>query len=380
MRTTFNVSFYCRPSKANRQGLSPLEMALNINQQRIFLNLPVKFSPADFNRKRKSPEIQSAIDTWRTTVNTVVTDLISNRMPITVSTVREYLRTGGVRSKTVADIWNEYMADIEMRVSRGTATGDLYNKYRLAMERTFSELGRNREICTIVNADMVRLYDSLRGSYRSSTATGYFTKIKTVFRYAIDNGYMRINPFNGIKVTKAAPRPEYLTESEIRAMETVELDGRLDKARNLLLFQLYSGGMAFCDCVEFNPANIREINGMMIYTGKRRKTGIEFTTVVLPKAMEIWNRYGKKMPYISNQKLNEYAKLIQRAAGINTKLTTHVMRKSFAQMMLRSGVRMETVARMLGHSNTRITERIYCRVNEEIVSNEVSEALKNLSR
>ena len=44
-KTTFSISYYCRKSKQNKQGQAPLELCININGERIFVNLPAKFFP-----------------------------------------------------------------------------------------------------------------------------------------------------------------------------------------------------------------------------------------------------------------------------------------------------------------------------------------------
>ncbi len=41
-RSTANVSFYCRESKKNRDGLAPIEMVIIMNTQRCFIQLPRK--------------------------------------------------------------------------------------------------------------------------------------------------------------------------------------------------------------------------------------------------------------------------------------------------------------------------------------------------
>lgn len=42
MRTTLAIGFYCRASKANRYGESPIEMSVCLSGKRVFLNLPRK--------------------------------------------------------------------------------------------------------------------------------------------------------------------------------------------------------------------------------------------------------------------------------------------------------------------------------------------------
>lgn len=373
MRTTFNITFYCRESKANREGLSPLEMSININGDRLFLNLPTKYKPNEFNKKRKPTYIQETIDQYRIKANEVVTDLMRNDIPVTANTVREYMRNGGIKSKTIEDLWTEYLALINIRVGVSMEK-TVYRKYELSRDLCFEILSPNKELSSIINADMVKVYDTLKAKFKASTAAGYFTKIKTVFSYAIDNAYMKINPFNGIKIDKGHTEIVYLTESEIKALETVELEGYLDRARDLLLFQLYGGGMAYVDMIHFNPKKMENINGTYIYEGRRQKTNIPFTTVILPKAIDILDKYDSNLPFISNQKLNQYAKDVQRAANIKTTITTHVMRKTYATMMINKSVPISTVSKLMGHSSPTITAKIYAHTKTETIATEVMNA------
>ena len=91
----------------------------------------------------------------------------------------------------------------------------------------------------------------------------------------------------------------------------------------------------------------------------RKKTGTVFTSVVLPEGVEIWKKYGGKLPIMSCQHLNGYLKEIETICGITKKLHTHLARKSYACRLLRSGVRLEVVSKTLGHSSTKITQAAY---------------------
>lgn len=51
MRTTLNISYYCRNSKKDKKGLAPVEASLIICGQRKFVNLPFKCDPEEFNKK-----------------------------------------------------------------------------------------------------------------------------------------------------------------------------------------------------------------------------------------------------------------------------------------------------------------------------------------
>jgi integrase len=84
----------------------------------------------------------------------------------------------------------------------------------------------------------------------------------------------------------------------------------------------------------------------------RKKTNQPVRVPLLPKALEILNRYknapkavneGTLFPSPSNQKLNSYLKEIAGFCGIDKKLTFHVARHTFATTVaLMNGVPIET--------------------------------------
>lgn len=365
-RTTFAIKFYCKESKKSKDGYAPLQVSLTINGERLFLNLPTKFKPCEFNKKKQPTYIIESVENYRITTYNIINDLIKYNIPITAHQLREYLRTGGIKTKTIKYVWEEYLELIKKR-------NTLINKYKIAMNICINQFGENTEITTIQNKDILLLIEELKNKYQQSTLGGILTKIKGLFTYAKDNNYIQIHPFSNIKIDKGENKPiVYLTEKDIENIEHAEFDlSYLQKAKDLLLFQLYAGGMSYIDCVNFNHSKIKEVNGVYIYEDKRKKTGIKFSTIILPKAIQILQKYNYNLPIISNQKLNQYAKLVAKQAGlININLTTHVCRKSFAHLMLNRGISIESVAVMLGHSNTNITQKIYCRKSNESIVNE----------
>ena len=68
---------------------------------------------------------------------------------------------------------------------------------------------------------------------------------------------------------------------------------------------------------------------------------------------------------LSNQKLNSYLKEIADLCGINKNITFHLARHTFATTTtLAKGVPIETVSKMLGHTNIETTQ-IYARITNE---------------
>jgi site-specific recombinase XerD len=88
---------------------------------------------------------------------------------------------------------------------------------------------------------------------------------------------------------------------------------------------------------------------------------------------------GTIFPIISNQKLNSYLKEIADLCGINKNLTFHLARHTFATTIaLTNGVPIESVSKMLGHSDLRTTQ-IYAKVVERKISEDMSNLQKKLN-
>lgn len=370
-RTTFSIQFYCRESKQDKNGLAPLELSININGERLFLNLPSKFPPKEFNKKKQPQYIVDLLVQYRIKVNEVVADLMKYGLPITAPLVKEYMRSGGIKSRTINFLWSEYFKILKTRNIEMT-------KYYLCEKICYEVFGKDRELSTIQNKDIIELYNILKTRYKSSTSAGYMTKIKSAFIFGKDNDYIKTNPFSSIKIEKERTEIVFLTPQQIKQIEETEFDGYLERAKDLLLFQLYSGGMAYCDMIKFDVTKLKDDNGVYTYTSKRQKTNVPFTAVVLPQAIEILKKYNYMLPIISNQKLNTYAKLIAQGSGVNVNLTSHIMRKTYAHLMLNNGVSIETIAKMLGHTTSNITQRIYCTKSEESIVQEIKDKINFL--
>lgn len=79
----------------------------------------------------------------------------------------------------------------------------------------------------------------------------------------------------------------------------------------------------------------------------------------------------KVLPVLSNQKMNAYLKEIADVCGITKNLTFHLARHTFATTVtLAKGIPIETVSKMLGHTNIQTTQ-IYARITNDKISKDM---------
>lgn len=377
MRTTFSVSFYCRESKKDKKGLAPIQASVIINGERMFMNLLRKEEPKVFEKlvnSRRDNELKQFLNVERERLNNSISELVSHSIPVTLDTLKEYMRTGGIKSYTVEDLFNEYYNLLKQRVGH-TMTEGVFQKYERARDLFYEEVGKDMELTQINNGIIQRFYNKINQGYKTSTGAGIMTKIKTVMTYAMDNDKLKVNPFSQIKITKAKPDITHLTMEDIESIINHDFHNeRLERVRDCFIVQCATG-LSYVDLKHLEMDDIKNDNGTLYIQKDRIKTGNDYTAVVLPFAMPIIAKYKGKLPVLSNQKYNSYLAEIEALCGLKIHITTHIARHSYATLLLNKGVRLEIVSKTLGHSSTKVTQAHYAKVMTSTILSEVSRVM-----
>ena len=151
----------------------------------------------------------------------------------------------------------------------------------------------------------------------------------------------------------------------------------LRHARDMFVFQTYTC-LSYTDLASFDPSRISVVKGKRMYVGHRGKTRQEYMFLVLQPAWDVLERNGGSLPMMSNVKYNECLKVLAVMAGIEKPLSSHWARHTGATMLLNSGVDMEIVSKVLGHSSTKITREVYAKLLDETVADAMSEFERRL--
>ncbi|MCD8268440.1 MAG: site-specific integrase [Parabacteroides sp.] len=156
---------------------------------------------------------------------------------------------------------------------------------------------------------------------------------------------------------------------ELQAVMNKEIGiERLEKVRDVFVFSCWTG-LAYIDVYTLKDENIQKyLDGNYWIISKRHKTGIPINVRLLDIPLKILKKYkGKQpdhraLPMPGNQKMNSYLKGLADICGIRKNLTYHLARHTSATTVtLTNGVSMESVSKMLGHTNIRTTQ-IYAKV------------------
>ena len=211
-------------------------------------------------------------------------------------------------------------------------------------------------------------------------------RLRAVFNYAKNSGVSFIDPFGNFKMSFEKADRCYLENEEIDTIYKKRFSSeRLEKVKDVFIFSCYTG-LSYSDLCDLKQENInRSFDNNLWITSKRNKTGVRFNIRLFDIPIEIIEKYagtqkdGRLPPMISNQNMNEYLHEIAEICRINTKITCHVARHSFATLCMTAGVPIESVSKMLGHSNIRTTQT-YARIIDKKLSSDMNLLAEKLNQ
>lgn len=219
----------------------------------------------------------------------------------------------------------------------------------------------------------------------TNTVAGILKRLRSFFNWAKKKPQQYINnsPFEDFSIDpEKYGKPIFITKEERDSLFNLEIESnKLKKVRDIFIFQCLIG-CRVGDLIKLKKSNI--INGAIEYIP--RKTKDELPVVVrVPlssKAKEILSRYdipdGRLLPFIADQRYNEYLKELFKLAELNrivTRLnpltreeekvplysiaTSHMARRTFVGTLHRN-VKDSVIASMSGHvENSRAFSRYY---------------------
>lgn len=222
-----------------------------------------------------------------------------------------------------------------------------------------------------------------------NTATKYLKNFKKIIRIALANEYIAKDPFVNIKFRLEEVDKDFLEDHEIHKIMEKEITvERLAHVRDTFIFATFTG-LAFSDLKGLKLEHLAvDNNGSVWIRKKRQKTKNMCNIPLLEVPQQILEKYkdhpscvknGTLLPVISNVKMNAYLKELADICGITKTVTTHVARHSFStSITLANGVSIENVAKMLGHSNTKMTQH-YAKVLDKSIFKDMANVQKRFA-
>lgn len=402
MNAKVSILFYAKKAKANRNGLIPVYTRITVSGKRIELSTN-RFIKSDQwsqegncmkGNSKEACSINKHLDLLRMQITDAEMELIHQKISVTVETLKNKLLGVSEQRRMLIPIFQDHNDKVEALVGQEYAPGTL-ERYKTSLKHTQEFLEWKFKVSDIeiteINHAFIMDYDFWLRTVRkcgNNTTVKYIKNFKKIIRLCMANGWLDKDPFINYKVKlKEVERP-FLSQEEIQAIyEKKFVADRLTQVRDIFLFSCYTG-FAYIDVKKLTKSHINiGIDGDKWIFTHRQKTDTFTRVPLLPLAEELISKYENHpqcinsdvlFPVLSNQKMNVYLKEIADVCGINKELTFHIARHTFATTItLSNGVPIESVSKMLGHTNINTTQH-YAKVLDRKISDDMNELKKRL--
>jgi len=385
-RKTFKVLFFLRKNKLLKNGEAPICVRITVDGKMCDIQIKRSIPFEQWNQAkefargkgRMIEELNRNLESIRIRLYRIHCELEENSKIITAEKIKNIYYGKDDSRKTLLQLFENHYSQINQLIGKGyvAATVQRYNTTARYLKEFMQKKYHSHDIqLEEITPAYIRDFEMFLKVEKQCAQNSMLTKMKNlkkIIHIAMENDWLKKNPFTNIKFKIEETNPEFLTMEEIQTVFSKEITvKRIEQVRDVFIFCIFTG-LAFSDVQQLSAEHlVRGNNSEMWIRKARQKTKNMCNIPLLPIPVSLIDKYkehpdcsktGKLFPVPSNQKMNAYLKEIADLCGINKKLTTHVARHSYAtSVCLANGVSMENVAKMLGHSDTTITKH-YARV------------------
>ena len=392
MINTLTVLFHLRQEKRSQNGKTPIYCRITVEKQRATLSIQRSVYTDKWDATREmvkgnndeAKDINAYINLIKKKIYDEHYKLVESNSHVSAEALKQVvLNRERPKSKSVFKVFEEHNQKVKTLIGSSFAHGT-HERYQTALkhlkEFVQCKYHRNDYFLHEINHEFIHEYDYYLRSVRkcnNNTTVKYIKNFGKIIRYSLANSWIEKNPFINFKMKLDKVDRGYLNKDELAMLATKHFSiKRLEQVRDVFIFQCFSG-LAYCDVSKLTRENISpDENGVLWLKTKRTKTDTAVNVPLLRGAIEIIEKYKvmnlhKLLPVPSNQKLNAYLKEVGELSGIQKRLSCHLARHTFATTVtLANGISLESVSKMLGHTNL-VTTKIYARMLDSRVLSEM---------
>ena len=395
VRSSFAILFFIRDSRVRKDGTTSIEVVLTVNGERCAFSTGKKVKSCNWDKnkqqvKGKDEEAQSLnnyLKAIKAKLYQKEAELLERGFVITAELLRDayFDKVESLKEKSLFEVFEEHNQEQEKLVGNGVSKATYWiSVYTVRLLKEFVQQKYKREDLYLreLNLNFIQAFHSFlkidKGMAQNSS-TKHLKLLKKIINLAVANSYMSINPFITYKVEREPVEIDFLDEEELRKIINFDTPlPRLERAKDMFLFGCFTG-LSYIDIKTLTPEHFEKDNAGRIWIKKRRvKTGVLSRIPLLPIAKLILDKYkgGEKLlPIQDPADINKYLKDIAILCDIKKRITFHGFRHTFASTVtLANNISLEVVSKMLGHTNTRMTNH-YAKLIDKCIGEQMDKLM-----
>ena len=379
-RNYFSILFFIKRTKLLKNGEAPICLRITVNWKRAEVQIKRSVEVNKWNnqkecaigRDNKTLELNHYLETVRTKILRIHRQLEQDNKPITAEILKCHYYGESETPKMLLEVFKEHNQKCSELIGKDYVRATVMYYERTA--RYLSEfIKQNHRLSDIplkdIDYNFIQAFEhfvkTVKNCQQNATVK-HLKNFKRIIRIALLNHWIISDPFAEIHFKQTPTNRDFLLEEELQLILRKQFNiPRLETVKDIFIFCCFTG-LAFTDVQHLTPEHILCDNKGEYWIRKpREKTTNMCNIPLLEIPLKLIDKYKHHpecerknivFPVPSNQRMNSYLKEIADLCGIKKNLSTHVARHSFTCIALANKVSMESIAKMLGHSNIKTTK------------------------
>ena len=381
----FKVLLYLKRSGLDKSGKAPIMGRITVNRTMAQFSSKLSCTPELWNpresrlngKSKEAVEINAKIDKLLLAINLAFDSLLERKIDFDATAVKEAFQGSVETQMTLLRRLDIHIEDMQSRIGIDVAKSSM-STY-IYTRRYLGEFIKKR--FKVEDLAFGQLNEHLAYEFQEyvlkdkglavDTARHYLAILKKICRLAFKEGHSEKRYSVNFKLPKENRKaPRALSREDFEKIRDLEIPASRvthNIARDLFLFACYTG-VPYADAVSITDDNIyTDDNGALWLKYLRKKNEHLGRVKLLPEAIALIEKYRSNerkelFPMIHHPNLRRHMKGLRDLAGIKTDLVYHMGRHTFGSLItLEAGVPIETISKMLGHTNLTTTQ-LYAKV------------------
>ena len=360
----FKVLLYLKKSEPDKTGKAPIMGRITLNRTMAQFSCKLSCTPGLWNaresrlngKSREAVETNEKIERLLLAVHSAFNSLMERKKDFDAAAVRDMFQGNAGMQMTLLKLLDRHNEEMKARVgvdrAPTTMSTYVYTRRTLAefikTEFKVSDLAFGQ-----LNEQFIRDYQDFcleKKKLAMETVRHYLSILKKICRIAYKEGHSEKYHFCHFKLPKQKETtPKALSRENFEKLRDLEIP---EKRRSHVITR---------------ENLFQDDEGSLWLKYRRKKTDYLGRVKLLPEALALIGKYRDDtritlFPPQDYHTLRANMKSLRLMAGLRQDLVYHMGRHSFASLVtLEEGVPIETISKMLGHSNIKTTQ-IYARV------------------
>ena len=389
-RSTFAILFYINRTKIRKDGTCQLLCKVSIDAEWEQIGTKASVNPDIWNpetgradgRSENAVTVNRAIDELTREITNHYNHIKKSLGFVTAELVKNAVKGIGQKPVTLLALFREHNEEFKKRIGVDRIK-ETYDSYQRSYKHlaAFVQEKKGVEDITLRSLDKV-FYDDFEiflqtdCKMKPKTVHEHLYRLKKMTMRAVSQGTLRRDPYCRLHPELPKRKSRHLKLEDLKTLMSTQIDKpNLQRVRDWFIFSTFTG-LAYADLKRLSVNDITQAkDGSWWIHIKRQKTDTPSVIKLLDVPLRIIEKYKheRQGDKVFNLYAREYLIRLTRELGeeYGFYLTFHKARHNFGtHMTLSLGVPLETVSKMMGHTNITTTQ-IYAQVTDKKVDEDM---------